>query len=204
MAFADRQARVRVFEELERIARHFKSDDDMWPIRVPRAPVSLDALVARALPDGHERFDIDSLRAKTLLHLWWHPSSVWEVWVIVLPSGLKLFCDDGPDGRQVLASGGRHANLESERLFLQLFAESAGELFGIEMSGGAPDRVRSSLEDRAFLVEVFVHLFEVSRAETSVREQLSRTGARVSADNEALGRDFRHEVELWLDHALRA
>ena len=194
--------RVAVFAELERVTKRFRSDEDMWPVRVPREPLSLDELVARALPAEHRRFDVSTLRAKTLLRLEWEDDAAWELWVIVLPSGLKVFCDEGPDGRAILATGGRHANTDSERLFLQLFAESAGQRFGIEMSGGAPVRVRSSFSDREFLVELFVHLFEVSHEEDSVRRQVERAGVRVSADEVALGRDFRVEVGRWLDLAL--
>ena len=48
---------------------------------------------------------------------------------------------------------GRNAGDETDRQFLMLLSESAGETFGIEMAGGAPTRVRSSIADRAFLVD---------------------------------------------------
>jgi len=66
---------------------------------------------------------------------------------------------------------------------------------GIEMSGGAPSRVRSVIADRAFLVDLFVELFEVIEAEDSVREQL---------DDEPDGADFRSDVAKWLELALVA
>jgi hypothetical protein len=123
------------------------------------------------------------------------------VWVVVLPSGLKLFCDSGDEEPRVLASGGRHANDETERQFLQILAESAGERFGIEMSGGAPSRLRTSIRDREFLLDTFVELFEVTRAEDSVLSQLpaSAQDALRSGD----GTDFRNAVDQWLDRAMR-
>jgi len=51
--------------------------------------------------------------------------------------------------------------------------------------------VRSSIADRAFLVEFFVNLFEVTGAEASVRAAI---GPRARAG----GHDFRHDVEEWL------
>jgi hypothetical protein len=81
-------------------------------------------------------------------------------------------------------------------VFLQLLAESAGEIFGIEMSGGAPARVRSSISDRDFLVDFFVNLFEVTGAEASVR-------AAISVPARATGHDFQHDVEEWLAVVLK-
>ena len=71
----------------------------------------------------------------------------------------------------MLASGGRNEGDESDRAFLELFAESAGGHFGIEMAGGAPRSVRSPM-DREFLVDRFVDLFEVTGSEDSLRAQL--------------------------------
>jgi len=59
------------------------------------------------------------------------------------------------------------------------------------MAGGAPARVRSSIADRAFLVEFFVNLFEVIGAEASVR-------AAIAQPVRGSGHDFQHEVEDWL------
>jgi hypothetical protein len=56
------------------------------------------------------------------------------------------------------------------------------------MSGGAPSRVRSSIDDRAFLIEVFVELFEVTGTEDSVREALGHKATE----------DFQNEVGEWL------
>jgi hypothetical protein len=72
----------------------------------------------------------------------------------------------------------------------------AGQAFGIETSGDAPTRVRSSITDRAFLVEFFVNLFEVTGTEASVRAAI-QAASRPSSD------DFQREVEVWLATALK-
>ena len=201
VSYALRQMRARVAEQLEARAKRFTSNQDMWPVRVPRdGPLSLGALVRDALPDVHARFDPLTLRTRTLLHLEWDDGAAWELWVAVLPSGLKLFCDTGADETRVLASGGRHANDDAERLFLQLLSESAGETFGLELSGGAPTRVRTSLRARDLLVDFFVNLLEVSNEEASLRGQLP---ARPDVRPGPAGHDFREDVERWLDGVLQ-
>jgi hypothetical protein len=194
-----RQLRVRVLEALDRRARQFRAREELWPLRVPREPVLLDDVIEQALPDDCRAFDITTLRSRAVLRLDWTDGSFWELWMIVLPSGLKLFCDSGDEESRVLASGGFHAGDESTRMFLQLLAESAGQHFGIEMSGGAPSRVRSSITDRDFLLDVFVNLFETTGAEDSVHEQLA---ARALRQRQAAD-DFRTDVESWLDLTLR-
>jgi hypothetical protein len=195
--FVKRQQRVRVLEELERRAKAFRTDEDLYPLRVPREPLPLAGLIEQALPEQHAAFDPLSLRQRTLLHLAWDDGSAWELWVTVLPSGLKLFCDSGEEEPRVLASGGRHASEETDRQFLELFSESAGSRFGIEMEGGAPSRVRTSLTDRDFLTDLFVNLFEVAGAEESVRRALAQEHGRPPD-----GSDFRADVEIWLSDAL--
>ena len=68
----------------------------------------------------------------------------------------------------------------------------------MEMSGGAPERVRTSIGDRDFLVDVFVELFEDTPAASSVLE-VAGSNPR---DNAA--KDFRADVEHWLAHTLVA
>jgi hypothetical protein len=200
MSYAARQARRRVTEVVERAVRRFGSDEDLWPIRVPREPLSLDDLVRQALPDDYGRpFDFATLRARTLLNLTWEDDSAWELWVMALPSGLKVFCDSGADEHRLLATGGRHASDETDRLFLERLAESGGERFGIEMAGGAPTLVRAGGIERDRLIDFFVHLFEVTGAEASVRKQLDQAGVTVA--EAAGGADFRHLVASWLDLA---
>jgi hypothetical protein len=185
-----RQARVAVLEALDRRVRQFRRREDLWPLRVPFEPIVIDEVVEEALGDLAPRFGIDSLRSRTVLELAWDDGVTWSVWLIVLPSRTKLYCDSGAEETRILASGGRNEGDEGDRVFLRLLAESGGQHFGIEMSGGAPSRVRSSIDDRAFLVEIFVELFEVTGAEDSVRRALG--GARPSAD-------FQEEVERWLE-----
>lgn len=190
---------MRLLEALEHGARQFRTDEDLYPVRVPREPIDF-ARILDAAQVGDARFDPLTLRAKSLLWLAWDDGSTWELWVLMLPSGLKLFCDTGAEGTRVLASGGRHQNDETERQFLTLLAESGGHRFGIEMAGGAPSRVRSSVADLPFLVDFFTELFEVSRAEASVHAALA--GDPANSDATAGGRDFRADVERWLTIAL--
>ncbi len=187
-----------MLEELERRAKGFRTDEDLYPLRVPREPLRLRDAIARALPDSHEVFDPLALRQRALLRLEWDDGSAWELWVLMLPSGLKLFCDAGEEEPHVLASGGRHAGNETDRQFLQLLAESGGQRFGIEMSGGAPARVRTPLTDREFLVDLFVELFEVAGEEASVRRALAQPHGRPPERG-----DFRADVDRWLSRVLR-
>jgi hypothetical protein len=192
----DRQMRVRVLEMLGRRARQFRTRKEIWPLRVPREPIPLDDIVREALPDDHHRFDPRTMRSRSLLSLQWDDGSVWDGWVIALPSGLKIFCDWDGDENRVLASGRRDAEgVDTDRFFLELLSESAGQHFGIETSGVAPSRVRSSLTDRTFLVDVFVNLFEVAGTEESVREELVQRGSPHTGDVS----DFRVEVDRWLE-----
>ena len=212
MTVARRQLRLRVLEALERRVKQFRTREELYPIRVPREPLPLDEVIEEALGDAGPRFDPMALRSRTLLHLAWDDGSTWDVWVATLPSGLKLFCGSGGGQDHVLGTGGRHPGDETDRLFLERLAVSAGEDFGIEMVGGAPSRVRSSIADRAFLIDVFLELFETTGVQDSVRHSRSGppapepepagvrtpdTGAR-NRD----GADFRSDVERWLGQAL--
>ena len=200
--YSSRQQRLRVLELLERRAKQFRTTEDLYPCRIPRQPLALADVIEEALPADHRRFDPLSLRSRTLLRLEWNDGSAWEAWVVMLPSGLKLFCDSGEEEPHILASGGRHASAETDRQFLGLLAGSAGEQFGIEMSGGAPAAVRSSITDREFLVDMFVELFEVTGNEHSVREFLRNHGNEQPVDPRDT-RDFRTDVQAWLDLVLR-
>ena len=198
--FAARQLRLRVLDALESRIKQFQKREELWPLRVPREAVLLDAVIRQALGDDARGFDPQTLRARTLLSLEWEDGSWWKAWVGVLPSGLKIYCDSGEHESRLLASGGRNEGDESDRAFLQLLGESAGRHFGIEMAGGAPRSIRSPFP-REFLLELFVNLFEVTAMEDSVRAQLDRTGERGGMTE---GRaDFSAEVAEWLDAALR-
>ena len=197
-----RQLRVRVLAALDARVKQFRPREELWPLRVPGNPILLDAIVEQALGDDRRRFEIGSLRSRLLLHLGWEDGSRWDAWVTVLPSGFKLYCDSSDEETRVLASGGRNEGDDSDRAFLELLSESAGRHFGIEMSGGAPSSVRSSITDREFLVDLFVNLFEVTGMEESVRTQLARRASH-RADAPAASRDFRAEVGVWLEQALR-
>ena len=190
-----------MLEALEGRIKQFLRREELWPLRVPREPLVLDDVIRQVIPEEAARFDVASLKTRSLLSLEWDDGSRWEAWVGVLPSGLKIYCDSGDDEHRILASGGRNEGDESDRAFLELFGESAGRHFGIEMAGGAPRSVRSPF-DREFLVDRFVDLFEVTGSEASVREQLAETsnGSEPAAGE---GHDFRAEVAVWLSDALR-
>jgi hypothetical protein len=183
--FADRQNRVRVLQALEDCVKQFRTRQELWPLRVPGDPISLDDLVARTV--GGATFDPVTLRARTLLWLEWPDGATWELWVIALPSGLKLYCDTGAGETRLLATGRRDSEVETDRHLLELLSESAGEHFGIEMDGGPPSRVRSNLADRAVVVEFFVNLFEVLGMEAEVRAVIATRSD-----------DFRLDIEQWL------
>jgi hypothetical protein len=189
-----RQLRVGVLDAIEQRIKQFRAREELWPLRIPPEPIALDVIIRRAVPEAPSRFDVTSLRSRPLLRLEWEDGSAWEAWMIVLPSGFKVYCDSSEEESRILASGGRNEGDESDRAFLQLLAESGGAHFGIEMSGGPPSRVRATIDDREFLVDFFVELFEVIGAEEGVREQLSRPGRST---------DFRADVDEWLTRALR-
>ena len=210
-----RQQRLRVLEALELEAKQFRTREELFPLRIPRDPLRLDDVLERTLGDEAQRFDPSSLRARTLLRLDWPDGSNWNAWVIMLPSQLRLFCDasdihgarsDAHETR-VLASGGRNAGDETDRQFLTLLAESAGDIFGIEMSGAPPARVRSSIADRRFLVDVFVTLFEVREMEAEIRRDLEELEDELQVTHgppdAASGSDFRVDIERWLELVAR-
>ncbi len=200
MSFARRQLRLRVIDTLMRRARAFRTRHDIWPLRVPPEPVLLDEVIEEAL--GPDRGDVDEqdVKSRSLLAMEWpaeggRPPTRWEAWVIALPSGLNLYCDTGDEESRILASGRRDAEGgDVDRFFLELLADSAGAHFGIEMSGGAPGRVRAPSADVEFLVDLFVDLFEITGTERSVHAALGR---RAPSD------DFRTDVEQWLKQVLR-
>jgi hypothetical protein len=87
---------------------------------------------------------------------------------------------------------------ESDRLFLERLAESAGGDFGIEMTGGAPIRVRAPIADRPFLVDIFTTLFEGTPIEEAIRRSVEPEAADGSQGG-GRGRDFRAEIDAWLE-----
>jgi hypothetical protein len=181
--FPGRQARLKALEALEDRAKQFRGREEIWPFRAPHAPLNLERIV--------EGVPVDALRSRTVLRLEW-PDAAWELWTIALPSGILLYCDSGGDESRVLASAKRGNPSEADGFFLERLAESRGEFFGIEMAGPAPDRVRASIGDRAFLADVFVELFEGTGAEHDVRASAEATDRR----------DFRTDVVRWLDRVL--
>ncbi|HEU4938627.1 MAG TPA: hypothetical protein VFT39_19380 [Vicinamibacterales bacterium] len=195
--FTQRQLKARVLETLESRVKQFRRREELWPLRIPSEPIALDDVIEEALGPDARRYDANALRTRTLLQLEWDAQTRWEVWMIALPSKTKVYFDSDGHETRLLASGGRNEGDENDRVFLQLLAETAGSAFGIEFSGGAPARVRSSISDRAFLVDFFVNLFEVTGDEKSVRAAIPHRASRE-------GRDFQHDIEEWLTMTLKA
>jgi hypothetical protein len=193
-------ARARVIEALERRAKQFRTREELAMFRVPHEPLVLEAVIDDALAREGGYLDADDLRARTLIRFAWNDNGTWDAWAIALPSGLTLYCDSDGDETRLLASVKRGSQEEADRFFLELFAESRGEYFGIAMAGGAPDHVRTAIADRDFLIHFFVELFEGTAAERSIHRMISR--AWPLRDDDTEGRDFRFEVSRWLDQVL--
>ena len=209
MIYASRQQRVRVLEALEQRAKQFRSRDGTWPFRVPHDPLDLDAIIEAAATDGERAVDPASLRSRSLLSFSWDSSpaaaddgDTWDLWVIALPSGILMYCDSDGHETRILASAKRGNPGEADGFFLERLAETRGHLFGIEMAGALPDRVRSSIGDRDFLADVFVELFEGTAAERVLSAECSVLGAECAVP--AATSDFRTDVVIWLDRVLTA
>ncbi len=187
--YVRRQARLAVLEVLERRVRQFRTHDGLFSFRVPHAPLALDDIIDEALADVQVRVGADDLRARAILEMTFAGGHRWDAWAIALPSGVHVFCDRDGDEARVLASLRRGNSIEADRFFLELLAETRGQAFGIEMGGALPERVRTPIDDRAFLADVFVELLEGTESERSLR---------------ALGDDFRNDVERWLERVLIA
>ena len=189
----DRQRRLLVLETLEARAKQFRSRDDSWPFRMPHEPLDLHALVREAIADDPGPVPLETLRTRAVLRLEWAAGTIWDLWALTLPSGLHLYCDADGDETRVLASARRGTAGEADGFFLERLAESRGHLFGIEMAGPPPDRVKSAIGDRGFLADVFVELFESTDAE------------RVLSDARgASAGDFHAIVVAWLSEVLSA
>lgn len=204
MSYGRRLLRARVLAALDTLVKQFRSREELQPFRVPHEPLDLQAVIEEALVDYPGTVDPPELRSRSIIRFEWNDGSSWDAWAITLPSGIFLYCDSSHDETRVLASVKRGSAEEADRFFLELLAESAGEHFGIEMSGGAPDRVRTMIADRAFLTDIFVDLFEGRAAERSVWASV-QYGSTPSAGGHRANpgtRDFRSDVERWLDRVL--
>ena len=173
---------MRALDALEDRIKQFRGYEDLWPFRIPHEPLALDEVLTGTAVEP------EALRSRTVLSLGWSDGSRWELWAIALPSGLSVYCDSGGGEVRVLASVRRGNPLEADGFMLELLAESRGAHFGIELVGDAPERVRTSIADREFLIDVFVELFEGSDAERSIPK--------------AAAEDFRDAVSRWLAGAL--
>lgn len=184
-----------MLDALELRVKQFRSRDDTFPFRVPHEPLLLHDLIAEALAGNGGRMPEEDLKSRNVMGLEWHDGTTWTAWVITLRSGIHLYCDSDAHETRVLASVKRGSALEADRFFLELLAESSGHAFGIEMAGGAPDRVRTMITDREFLADVFVELFEGRPAQATIHAAEQPSGE---------GRDFRADVAHWLERVLVA
>jgi hypothetical protein len=195
-----RLLRLRVLQALETRARQFRSREDVWPFRVPHEPLALDALVGTALEGEPATIDVRALRWRPILSLEWTDGpDEWEAWALTLPSGAQLYGDRGGGETRVLASVKRGSTAEADRFFLERLGESRGHAFGIELGGSVPDRVRTSVDDRDLIGDVFVDFFEATPAEGAIQRLLA---GHAPAHAHAAGRDFRADVMRWLDLVL--
>jgi hypothetical protein len=192
MLSRDRQRRALVLGALEQRAKQFRSRDNSWPFRTPHEPLDLDSIVDDALAGEDGTVDPDALRTRGVLRMTWSSGDEWELWAITLPSGLHLYCDSDARETRVLASVRRGNPSDADGFALERLAESRGQLFGIEMAGAPPDRVRSSIGDRDFLADVFVELFEGIDVEVRLKASSAHQG------------DFRAVVVEWLERVLSA
>ncbi len=198
----DRLLRARVLEALERRVKQFKSYENIWPFRIPHEPLALADIIDETLADDEgaarlagARASREMLRSRTVIEMRW-AEHAWEAWAVSLASGIIVYCDDDGEEARVLASAKRGNPLEADGFFLELLAETRGQAFGMEMAGDPPARVRTSVADRDFLIDVFVDLFEGSAAEASLLREIPPTGEIRSA------RDFRADVSDWLTRTL--
>ena len=199
----NRHLRLRVLEALDRRAKQFRSREDTWPFRVPHEPLLLEPLVAATLGEEGGFVDPAALRSRLVLRMEWEDGDLWEAWVIMLPSGVTLYCDTGGGETRVLASARRGNAAEADRFFLERLGESRGHHFGIELSGTPPDRVRTSVDDRDLLADVFVELFEGTPGERAIHDALVQLGVGLPHAG-TRGRDFRAEAARWLEAVLVA
>ena len=194
--FNQRLLTARVLEALEGRVKQFRRREELWPIRMPPEPSLSMHVIQEALGEDSRRFDPGRCEAGRFCGWNGTTEARWDAWVIALPSKTKLLLRFGRRGDRLLASGDVTKGTRTIASFFELLAETGGQAFGIETSGDAPTRVRSSITDRAFLVEFFVDLFEV-------------TGdGGISPDSHprhvtSFDHDFQPEVEVWLATVLQ-
>lgn len=188
-----RHERIALLEALEQRVKQFHRDEDIWPFRRPHEPLDFSRLVTFTLGHPSVSSAVDALRSRSVIEMQWPAGERWEAWVTTLPSSIHVYFDTDGSEHRLLASVKRGSAMEADRFFLELLAESRGCHFGIEMSGGAPSRVRTIIDDRALMADVLVDLFEGTDAETDVRAAV-----------EGPASDLRVAVDAWLSSVLVA
>ena len=71
MSHAARQLRVRVLEALEDRVKQFLRREELWPLRVPREPLLLEDVLRQSIAEDARRFDVTTLKSRSLLSLEW-------------------------------------------------------------------------------------------------------------------------------------
>lgn len=188
-----RLERIALLDALEQRVKQFRRDDDISPFRRPHDPIDLSRLVTFTLGHPSVSSSAEALRSRTIIEMQWPEGERWEAWVATLPSNIHVYFDSDGAEHRLLASVKRGSAVEADRFFLELLAESRGGHFGIEMSGGAPARVRTIIDDREFIADVVVDLFEGTDAESEVRASVAAPAG-----------DFRLSVDGWLASVLTA
>ena len=56
-SYNQRLLTARVLEALERRVKQFRRREDLWPIRIPAAPIPLDDVLVEALGEDSSRFE---------------------------------------------------------------------------------------------------------------------------------------------------
>ncbi|HWK09135.1 MAG TPA: hypothetical protein VNR64_03740 [Vicinamibacterales bacterium] len=187
-----RKERIALLDALDQRVKQFRRSDDISPFRRPHDPLDLLSLIPSVLSDLSIASAVDALRSRTVIRMEWPDGGAWEAWVATLPSGIHAYFDTDGTEHRLLASVKRGSAIEADRFFVELLAESRGHHFGIEMHGGAPARIRTSLDDREWLADIFVELFEGTEAEGQIQ---STASGGVSGD-------FRVDVERWMADVL--
>ena len=178
--------RMRALQALELTVRQFRGTDAIWPFRVPHEPIDLERVVD-AVCTGNRALNLQDLHSRPVLEMQWNDGQRWRACAITLASGVHVYCDESDEGTRVLTSVKRGNPLEADRFFLELLAESRGDCFGIEMGGTAPDLIRTPIDDRDFLCDVFVDLLEDTTAEQDVRAAVVNAPPGISAVRSSSG-----------------
>ena len=200
--FAARQLRVRVLEALEGRVKQFLRREELWPLRVPREPL----LVRRRPPAGDRRRGAPvRCRVAEVAHRCCRSNgqtaAAGRRGSACLPSGLKIYCDTGE--RREPACWRRAGATKGTRATGR-FSSCSPSRRAVTSASRWPAARRDRCDHRWTASSWSIassNLFEVTGSEDSLRAQLPEPPDADAAPPG--GRDFRADVERWLDAALR-